>query len=405
MENEIKTIHHSPGTVIMVENSINEGYFYILKSGSVDVQYDIPFNDKILNKLNTGDTFGLVSGLTNNPVHYTLIAEADCEVIRIPIELLGDYLQNNKEICLKIVSLYSNQLRALNNYLITKHPSHQEIEKPHLLLNTAEGYKKLNQYDIAAHCLLKYIQWAKRNQPQLNSIAHAEKLLAEIAPDFKMPEYKSNTLLLQKGVVVFVENEPADYFYFIQKGAIKISKLVNNQEFILSILREGEIFGEMAVLNKKVRNASAIVFENVKIMRLPVETFMDEVGDKILTKMFETFARRIWYAHQRVTLLEMSNPNAMLYGYIQILISDINAKNKHHARTQNEYIFNFSLMDLKRMIGMEEARDDSIHEFLSDENIDISNHSIRIYDKRKIDDKVAIYKSRERKKKIIDIHI
>ena len=91
MENDIKIIRFSRGTVILVEDSLNDGYFYILKSGTIVIQSDFHFYYKTFHKYLAGDTFGLVSGLTKNPSRYTLVAESECEVIRIPIKHLGNY--------------------------------------------------------------------------------------------------------------------------------------------------------------------------------------------------------------------------------------------------------------------------------------------------------------------------
>ncbi len=404
MDNEIKSMQFAQGAAIQVEDTANEGYFYILKSGAISIQSDVPFYGKYFNKYNAGDTFGLVSGLTKNPCRYTLIADNECEIIRIPITMLGKYLRENKNICIKIISLYSNQLRLLNNYIVKKYTGQPDSDSPQELFKDGRHYAETGQNDLAAYCLYKYVKWAE-SSPHLNlkNIEQAKNLIKDINQNYKPREHDSNIMHFKTGEVVFIENEPAEYFYVINTGAVKISKLVNNLEFILCILRDGEIFGEMSILNDKVRNASAIVFQDADILRLSEETFMDTVGDKLLLKIFESFARRIWYAHQRISLLGMDDPNAMLYSYLQILISDINSKNKSWDINQKEYIFALSLFDLKKMIGSAELADESIRDFLSDKNIDISNHIIRVIDRKKIDDKVALYKSRHRKKYLFDM--
>ncbi|MCU0820913.1 MAG: cyclic nucleotide-binding domain-containing protein [Spirochaetes bacterium] len=399
MEKDIKVINYSPGATIMVENDINEGYFYILKSGIISIQSEIIFSDRSMNKYNAGDSFGIVSGLTRNPVRFTLTADTPCEVIRIPLAKLGAYLHEQRDICLKIISSYSDELRALDSYLLKSSHPIDRLENPENLLADAGTYLELNQKETAAHCLAAYTEWAIGNNKNPKGVELAGKKLKEINPGFRFTEHSTNRLSLKKDEVVFVENEPAEYFYVIESGAVKISKLVNRQEFILSILREGEIFGEMAVLNKRVRNATASVFEDAKLMRLSVKNFMDDVGEKILASLFEIFSRRIWYAYKRASIMEMSDPNGRLYCYLQILISDINSKDKSWADERAEYIFNFVLNDLKKMIGISDFKNERIREFLTDDNIDISNHSIRIFDKRKIDDKAALYAGREKRRK------
>jgi len=406
MKDEVATIHFSAGSTVLVENSVNEGYFYILKSGEIKIQSRIVLKEKEYNKYKPGDTFALVSGLTKNRIRNTLSAVTDCEVARIPLNNLGEYLDKNREICLKIISLYSNHLRALDSYIVRSNRSIDQLENPEKLLQDSQCYIDSGRMNEAAHSLSSYIKWAVAAEKNPKGVELAEARLKEIAPDFKFPSFNSNKITLSPGEVIFVENKPADYFYVIEDGAVKISKLVNGQEVILSILREGEIFGEMAVLNKRVRNATASVFENAKLIRLSVDSFLDDVGSKIISTLFENFSRRIWYAHQRALLFDMTDLNSKLYCYLQILISDLNAKNKIKFDNsessgdivQGEYIFNFSLSDLLKMIGHPDAKNDLINDFLTDGNIDISNHCIRIIDRRKIDDKAAIYKTREKNK-------
>ena len=49
-------------------------------------------------------------------------------------------------------------------------------------------------------------------------------------------------------------------FYIIQKGQVKITKVVNDNEVMLAVLNPGDIFGEMAILENKPGSASAVAF-------------------------------------------------------------------------------------------------------------------------------------------------
>ncbi|HPA72406.1 MAG TPA: cyclic nucleotide-binding domain-containing protein, partial [Spirochaetota bacterium] len=64
-------------------------------------------------------------------------------------------------------------------------------------------------------------------------------------------EYAPNQL-------IFCEFEPGNEFYFIQSGRVKIVKIVNNTEKTLDVLKPGDVFGEMAILENSPRSATAI---------------------------------------------------------------------------------------------------------------------------------------------------
>ena len=46
--------------------------------------------------------------------------------------------------------------------------------------------------------------------------------------------------------------------FIIQEGAVRITKVVDGREVILAVLKKGDMFGEMALLENKPRSASAI---------------------------------------------------------------------------------------------------------------------------------------------------
>ena len=61
-----------------------------------------------------------------------------------------------------------------------------------------------------------------------------------------------------KNKIIFADGELGESLYIIQKGTVKITKILNGNEIILAILKHGDIFGEMALLENKPRSASAI---------------------------------------------------------------------------------------------------------------------------------------------------
>jgi CRP-like cAMP-binding protein len=81
------------------------------------------------------------------------------------------------------------------------------------------------------------------------------------------------------GHMVFREKEPGDGFYFIRAGRVKISKRVvpegkkAPQEMILALLTEGNLFGEMALVDGTPRSADAIVEENAILFYMPQEEY------------------------------------------------------------------------------------------------------------------------------------
>lgn len=76
---------------------------------------------------------------------------------------------------------------------------------------------------------------------------------------------------LKQGEMVFKQNAEGDGIYIVEHGAINIVKLVDGEQVNLAILRDGEMFGEMAVIDGSKRMASAIALKNSTVIKVGKE--------------------------------------------------------------------------------------------------------------------------------------
>lgn len=74
----------------------------------------------------------------------------------------------------------------------------------------------------------------------------------------------------QAGDVIFKEGDEGDGLYFIGSGKVRISAFVREDDRrTICVLEEGEIFGEMAVIEDDRRSATAIAEEDVGAVFIP----------------------------------------------------------------------------------------------------------------------------------------
>ena len=106
-----------------------------------------------------------------------------------------------------------------------------------------------------------------------------------------------------KGSVIFSEFEPGASFYLIQSGRVQLIKIINGAEKNLDILQQGEIFGEMAVLDNSPRSASAIAYDDVVALEFNKENF-----EILLT----TFVKRIYVQKRRFMILTIQDTIARI---------------------------------------------------------------------------------------------
>jgi pilus assembly protein CpaE len=79
-----------------------------------------------------------------------------------------------------------------------------------------------------------------------------------------------------KGEIIVKEGEPADLFYIITSGKVKVIK---GEDKVVASLKEGEFFGEMALITDEPRSATVIAETDVETIALSKTDF-----DKFLEK-------------------------------------------------------------------------------------------------------------------------
>lgn len=96
-----------------------------------------------------------------------------------------------------------------------------------------------------------------------------EHILADLAPLMEEEEYEKDTL-------IFSEGELGDCMYIIHQGEIKIHK----ENVTLAILKEREVFGELALLDPEVRSASATTLTNCILFRIDEEPLYEVIDNR-----------------------------------------------------------------------------------------------------------------------------
>jgi hypothetical protein len=78
---------------------------------------------------------------------------------------------------------------------------------------------------------------------------------------------------LPKDGVIFKQDTKADSFYLIYAGSVRIVRRQNNREIQLARLVSGDYFGEMALVEKRRRSATATVLTDTLLLVLSREDF------------------------------------------------------------------------------------------------------------------------------------
>ena len=383
----MKTIQAKKGSVIAVQNSENKGFFYIVKSGVLEVDSEHKFKDKALSIFEPGDTLGLVSALTVRKFLVTIYARTDAVIIEIPIAKLGEYLATQRKIAIKMLARYTLELRTIHKYLSLANEPEYRYHSPEKLFYDAQQYIALEKPHYALYALKKFLPWAQQNKPEL--VEKAKQQIQGLGQNDRSVDWQSNLSRLQRDRILFLENESSQEIYVVKEGSVKLFKVVKSQELVIDILGQGEIFGEMAFIDQSYRMASAVTDSDSIILRFTKDTLFDDMGNQILQKIFEGLARRIWFSHQRLEILRISEPLDRLYTLIYSIMRNYEVKNREDFSDHERIEINISLEELKKMSGLSRVKPERIDGIMKDSNLDVKNKSIIISNRKRLLDRVS----------------
>jgi CRP/FNR family cyclic AMP-dependent transcriptional regulator len=125
-----------------------------------------------------------------------------------------------------------------------------------------------------------------------------------------------------KDTVVFFENEEGDSLFMILDGRIKVTILGDDgREIILTMLGEGDLFGEMALLDNEPRSATAIAVEESELLLLQRNDFQSVIHENpgISSALIKVLSNRLRRANHQISTLALLD----VYGRVARVILDM----------------------------------------------------------------------------------
>ncbi len=103
-------------------------------------------------------------------------------------------------------------------------------------------------------------------------------MFAQLSPDF-IEHLKQSVELIRyaPGQVIARQGDPADSFYLVRIGFVKISEEYPGGELVLAYLSRGDYFGEIGLLGGGVRTATCTALDHVEVVRISGDDFRQMV--------------------------------------------------------------------------------------------------------------------------------
>ncbi|MFW5801361.1 MAG: cyclic nucleotide-binding domain-containing protein, partial [Spirochaeta sp.] len=242
---QLSIVSFPEGAYIIVEGKADADSFYIIRSGKVEISKEVEVvQEEGGNILAPGDFFGVVSTMSAHSHIETARALTDVSLIAVRRNQYHLLIEKNTPVAMKIIEAFSRRMRFLDEALARRtYKTSSETSRDHLFY-IGEYYLKQNQYSLAYYAYYQYLRLVPQGADAEKARERLEKIKPYASPVHLEPSEEQFTREYPKDTMVFAESMPGGELYIIQSGRIKISKIVNDNEVLLAMLKPGDIFGE-----------------------------------------------------------------------------------------------------------------------------------------------------------------
>lgn len=128
-----------------------------------------------------------------------------------------------------------------------------------------------------------------------------------------------------KDQIILIEEEAGNTLFLIQKGRVKVSRISDDgREVILSILEPGDFFGELSLIDGKVRSASVTAIEDSEVLMLRRGDFLGLLADypQISISLMKELAARIRKSDTQIKSLSLQDAMGRVASSLIMLAED-----------------------------------------------------------------------------------
>lgn len=392
-----KVMQYNKGAIIYFAGDHDERVFILQKGcviiSSTDIESNLPVTEQIKN----GEFFGVKSALGHFPREETATVLMDSVCIALSVQEFENIFSSNKALILKMLRVFSNQLRHIHTQIEEILNKGKDVNHQSGLLTVAQAFYNDEKWRSCADVCVSYIK-RYPNSPEIPAVnkmlttshARAEHQSRFLAADtsvessvgadkslkvFELPAFDRFTKKYEPGQVIIAEFEPGESFYLIQKGTVQLVKCVNGQNKNLDILKPGEFFGEMAILDNSPRSATCIALGNVQCLEFNKANFelLITGNPQIALNILKLFCKRIYDQKRRFKILAIQDPQARVADVFCML----NEMNPPANPNEKQRRFNITIQDVAQWAALPlQTTMEEINNFTASRKIEVFDTNI-----------------------------
>jgi CRP-like cAMP-binding protein len=393
---QLTFVNFKKDSYIIVEGKQNADRFFIIRSGKVRISREVQVvEEEGGDILNPGDFFGVVSTMSNHSHIETAQALTDCTLISVHRDQYGLLIEKNTPVAMKIIMAFSKRMRYLDEALTRLTLKNTGEADPSHLFRVAEYFAKQSQYNQAFYAYYQYLKYCPNGQ----QVDIAKERLTKIKPYSKAVYLDGSNeefnRFYPKDTMVFSEGMPGSELYIIQKGSVKITKIVDNNEVLLAVLKSSDIFGEMALLENKPRSANAIAYEDAYLLAVNRANFerMVKTQPQIVTRLTTILSERIWFIYKQLANTLLSDPLGRMYDALLMQLE----KNRVPIKPGTSFTFDLGPKELVSIVGLP-ANEGSVivHKLLENSKIRLVENKIAILDVTEVEKQAEYFRKMQK---------
>lgn len=347
---QLSFVNFKKGTYILIEGKEDTERFYIIQSGHVKIIRQETASNGQVEVLGPGDFIGVISSMSGHSQIETVVALSDAVCISVRRDQYSELIRRNTPVALKIIRTFAHRMRIVNETLMKQTVNQASTEQPEQIFDVASYYYSQQLFNIAYYAYYQFLKTA----PSGPLAEMAKKKIEELKKSEKQYYFESTSDLLReypRNTMIFSEAQSGNDMFIIQEGSVKISKVVQDTEVTLAILKKGDMFGEMALLEDKPRSACAIANDDCKLMVVNKSNFNQMVSTQpqLIERLTKMLADRLWAMHRQLgNSLLTSNPFERMTDMLSIQVE----KTKVNFGKGTSYQTNLSVDDIIAMCGL-----------------------------------------------------
>ncbi|MFC1669777.1 Crp/Fnr family transcriptional regulator [Spirochaetota bacterium] len=387
---DYKRSKYKQGSFIYIEGNENVENIYIVEKGEVELKCDNVFIKRFRNIAHPGDIIGFISSLSNHPHIDSAIAKTETTLIVIPREDFLNQLHEKPDIAVKVINYFADELRSYNESMLSLDGNGIDSDETKLFRLGKYNFDN-NHLDRSYYILKRYLEL----YPDEAFTGEARELLEGIEElgftgiddhiiDGVNRKYNDKQ-------IIFCENEPGEELYIIKEGNVKIIKNDGEFEILLSILKEGDIFGELAIISDKLRNATAIAYGSVTIMPINKDS-LDKLlhsSAKILRTILVAISQRVWFSFIRLESRLYEKPATRIYAFLENKLLEEGIS----LRSDTPHQFGFGINELLKMNRFtQDSIGNAFRKLVDDPNLSFNFHHVRIQSPAEVSKMACLYR-------------